>query len=48
VEALLLRMDAIKMVNERLGDAGGYASDGTIGAVESLMAYEVFHLLFQN
>jgi hypothetical protein len=40
-EALLLRMDAIKIVNERLNQMDGSVSDGTIGAVASLVTYEV-------
>jgi hypothetical protein len=47
-EALLLRMDAIKMVNERLGDASRCATDGTIGAVAGLMTYEVCGLLLRK
>lgn len=45
MEALRMRMDAIKMVNERLADADGSMSDGTIGAVASLVTYEVRSLL---
>jgi hypothetical protein len=44
---LLLRMDAIKLINKRIAEADGHLSDGTIGAVASLVTYEVrFLLLF--
>jgi hypothetical protein len=41
VEAFLLRMEAIKMVNERLNQANKSLTDETIGAVASLVTYEV-------
>jgi hypothetical protein len=41
MESLLLRMDAIKIVNKRIAEADGHVSDGTIGAVASLVTYEV-------
>ena len=40
-DSLLLRMEAIKIVNERLNQLEGFVSDGTIGAVASLVTYEV-------
>jgi len=44
-ESLLLRTKAIEVVNERLGDPENEASDATIGAVASLIAYEVSNRL---
>jgi hypothetical protein len=44
-EALLLRMNAIKLINKRIAEADGHLSDGTIGAVAGLLTYEVHFLL---
>jgi hypothetical protein len=45
MESLLLRMKAIKIVNKRISEADGHLSDGTIGAIASLVTYEVSLLL---
>ena len=42
IEALMLRTEAIKIVNERIAAGNGHVSDGTIGAVSSLVTYEVY------
>jgi hypothetical protein len=41
MESLMLRTEAIKIVNERIEAGGGGVSDGTIGTVASLVTYEV-------
>jgi hypothetical protein len=40
-ESLLLRTQSIEVVNERLGKPQQEVSDATIGAVASMIAYEV-------
>jgi hypothetical protein len=40
-ESLLLRTQSIEVVNERLGNVESRVSDATIGAVASMIAYEV-------
>lgn len=40
-DSLLLRMEAIRIVNEKLNQPDEFVSDGTIGAVASLVTYEV-------
>jgi hypothetical protein len=34
-------MDAIKLINKRIAEADGHLGDVTIGAVASLVTYEV-------
>lgn len=41
VESLFHRMEAIRIINERLNDLSCGISDGTIGAVASMASYEV-------
>jgi hypothetical protein len=40
-EALRLRMESMRIVNERLDDRDAALSDGTMGTVASLSSYEV-------
>jgi hypothetical protein len=40
-ESLLLRTKSIAVVNKRLGDPALEASDATLGAVASMVVYEV-------
>ncbi|PVH86875.1 hypothetical protein DL98DRAFT_640558 [Cadophora sp. DSE1049] len=40
VEALRFRMEAMRLVNRRLGDVGNALGDGTLGTVASLSSYE--------
>lgn len=43
-EALQLRTEAIRVINERVRNVGEYGpTDGTIGAVASILTYEVSH-----
>ena len=42
-ESLMLRMEAMKIVNKRLDEGEEGISDGTIGAVASMVTYEVFN-----
>lgn len=42
VEALRFRMEAMRLVNERLGDTKSALIDGTLGTVASLSSYEVW------
>jgi hypothetical protein len=48
MEALILRTEAIKIVNERIEAGAVGVGDGTIGAVASLVTYEVLGPLFLN
>jgi hypothetical protein len=41
VEALLLRMEAITIINKRLENIDNALTDGSIGTVASLSSYEV-------
>lgn len=41
IEALRFRMEAMRLVNQRLGDVGSALADGTLGTVASLLSYEV-------
>jgi hypothetical protein len=41
VESLTHRMEAIRIINERLNNLSCGISDGTIGAVASMASYEV-------
>jgi Fungal specific transcription factor domain len=45
VESLVHRMEAIRIINERLNDLGCGISDGTVGAVASMASYEVSNFL---
>ena len=42
-ESLMLKMEAMKIVNKRLDEGEEGISDGTIGAVTSMVTYEVFN-----
>jgi hypothetical protein len=50
IESLTHRMEAIRIINERLDDLSCGISDGTIGAVASMASYEVsiLNLLFDR
>ena len=49
VESLMHRMEAIKIINERLNDVSSGISDGTVGTVASIASYEVSNfLVFQE
>ena len=48
MESLTLRMKAIKIINERLSRQHGEVTDGTVGAVASLVTYEVYSQLLQG
>jgi hypothetical protein len=48
VESLMLRMKSIEIVNERLDTQDGEVTDGTIGAVASLVIYEVNNSILQG
>lgn len=41
MEALVLRTEAIRMINKRIEEGNSSITDGTIGAVASLAVYEV-------
>ena len=40
-EALMLKNEAIKIINERLDQSSTHISDGTISAVACIVSYEV-------
>jgi len=46
VEALRFRMEAMRLINERLGHIESALTDGTLGTVASLSSYEVLPPFF--